>query len=412
MERSELAVLLRGDPSSETKGPLVHVIESSEPKVFMQAFSSAVSCGGLVFLIDPNYGSEEKKIITQLIESAKDDISDNKRGWLMIASGGTSGKIKFARHDQATLAFAVDGFCKHFHVSQVNWVGILPLYHVSGFVAWIRTVLTGGSYISWDWKKIEAGDLPKIERSQDKKDSKWFISLVPTQLQRIMTAPHHERILDWLRLFDGVFIGGGPIWPSLADQAAQFKLPLCLSYGMTETAAMIAALKPDEFLSGRRDSGKMLPHAEVSINDQGCVEINSGSLFLGYYPEFNPVPKFTTQDLGFVDNEGHLTIQGRRDAVIITGGKKVDPLEVEAVLRASGLFDDIAVLGLPDKEWGQSVVACYPKSLKELDMHKVDEHVKMLSAHQRPKQFIALENWPRNLQGKLNRLELLKQISP
>jgi len=42
----------------------------------------------------------------------------------------------------------------------------------------------------------------------------------------------------------------------------------------------------------------------------------------------------------------------------------------------------------------------------------VDEHVKMLSAHQRPKQFIALENWPRNLQGKLNRLELLKQISP
>ena len=103
---------------------------------------------------------------------------------------------------------------------------------------------------------------------------------------------------------------------------------------------------------------------------------------------------------------------GRKDAIIITGGKKVHPLEVEAALKASGQFADVAVLGVSDAEWGEAVVACYPETgstapdfitvARELD--------KTLAAYKRPKRYVAIADWPRNAQGKLNRSELATRI--
>jgi len=411
MDRAELARLLGPTCTVQENSAEIHVIEESNPKAFIKAFSHAIRGAGPLFLIDPNWGPSERKGLAGILASAENRISDTSRGWLMIASGGTSGKLKFVRHDEQTLAVAVRGFCKHFEVKRVNWVGVLPMYHVSGFVAWCRTAITGGTYLPWDWKEIEAGYLPKLNRAVDAAQEGWYLSLVPTQLQRIFSSPHAETIIAWLRLFDGVFIGGGPIWPALATQAAELKLPLCLSYGMTETAAMVTALRPKEFLQGRRDSGSALPHASICLNAQGLIEIDARSVFLGYYPEINLDQHFVTEDLGELDSEGNLTILGRRDAVIITGGKKVDPLEVEAVLRASGVFEDVAVLGVTDLEWGQRIVALYPKPITELDQLKLDKHLLTLASFKRPKQYIPIENWPRNAQGKLNRAELGKRIA-
>jgi O-succinylbenzoic acid--CoA ligase len=117
-----------------------------------------------------------------------------------------------------------------------------------------------------------------------------------------------------------------------------------------------------------------------------------------------------TEDLGRIDERGHLHVLGRRDAVIITGGKKVQPLEVEAALRASGEFDDVAVLGLPDGEWGEAVVACYPSGARAPDLIRA---VGELATYQRPKRFVAIAaaDWPRNTQGKVNRAELLRRIT-
>ena len=57
-------------------------------------------------------------------------------------------------------ATAVAGYCAHFDVDEVSSVGVLPLHHVSGLMAWMRTVLTGGSYLDWEWKRLEGGDFP------------------------------------------------------------------------------------------------------------------------------------------------------------------------------------------------------------------------------------------------------------
>ncbi|MDR0901911.1 MAG: p-hydroxycinnamoyl-CoA synthetase, partial [Opitutaceae bacterium] len=113
-----------------------------------------------------------------------------------------------------------------------------------------------------------------------------------------------------------------------------------------------------------------------------------------------------TEDLAFFDESGGLNIAGRRDAVIITGGKKVLPGEVEAALRASGEFSDVAVVGVPDAEWGERVVACYPAEDAPPDRGKVGAALYPLSGYKRPARILPVAPWPRNAQGKVNRARL------
>jgi len=85
----------------------------------------------------------------------------------------------------------------------------------------------------------------------------------------------------------------------------------------------------------------------------------------------------------------------------------VDPLQVESALRATGEFDDVAVLGMPDPEWGAAVVACYPMRETSPDWDKVQRRLRReLAAYRRPKRYVGVVDWPRNAQGKLNRATL------
>ena len=368
---------------AELKRRLIAAVETA------RGSSRVIVRGEEVFVVEPGVG----------IPAASTGESAEACGWLMVASGGTSGRLKFARHDETTIGAAVQGFCAHFGLTRANAVSVLPLHHVSGLMAWMRCTLTGGEFAAWDWKRLEAGDLPPVGGDG------WVLSLVPTQLQRLLAQ---EATVAWLRKFRVIFVGGGPMWTTLADAAAEARLPIALSYGMTETAAMVTALRPEEFLAGARSSGAPLPHATVALDTDGRVKIGGASLFLGYYPERNEAREFLTGDLGRIDERGHLHVLGRADAMIITGGKKVQPEEVEAALRASGEFDDVAVVGVPDAEWGEAVVACYPRSGRSPDTVRA---VATLPQWKRPKRFVALDAWPRNAQGKVNRASLLKAVT-
>ena len=293
------------------------------------------------------------------------------------------------------MAAAVRGCCEHFHVDRIDAIGVLPLNHVSGLMAWMRCALTGGRYVPWDWADLEAGRWPQTGGGD------WFLSLVPTQLQRLMTRPDSG---ERLRRFRAVFVGGGPAWPDLLDRAADARLPLAPGYGMTETAAMVTALRPEEFLAGRRGCGAALPHARLQLDGDGRIKIAAASLFRGYYPDWREGGGFwPTEDLGELGEDGNLQVLGRRDAVIISGGKKIEPGEVEAVLRATGQFADVAVVGVPDAEWGEAVVACYPAESKAPDLESVARSLSgALAPHKRPKQYLPIV-WARNAQGKISR---------
>jgi O-succinylbenzoic acid--CoA ligase len=398
MERVELARLLGAVPQVAEPRASPIVIEEPDPMRFMAAFAAAMSGGGPVFLADPAWGENERAQFAALVARPAASSPAGGRGWLMIPTGGSSGELKFARHDEETIAAAVRGFGAYFGPGRVNAVGILPLHHVSGLMAWMRCVLTGGEYRPWDWKRLEAGELPALPVEDG-----WFLSVVPTQLQRLLILPG---MVAWLRRFRAIFVGGGPVWPGLTEAAARAELPLSLSYGMTETAAMVAAQQPVDFLAGKRNCGTPLPHARIEITPDGAVKVTGDSIFRGYWPEGSDSREFVTADLGRLDEHGQLHLAGRRDAVIITGGKKVQPAEVEVNLRATGEFADVAVIGVPDPEWGEIIVACYPADGRAPDFSRVAARLGPLAGYKHPKSYLAIADWPRNAQGKINRAAL------
>jgi o-succinylbenzoate---CoA ligase len=399
MERRELARRL--EAGSRRAGGHETIVEEREPGRFMAAFSEAVAASGTVLVMDPAWGAVERARFGELAgdqSGSPDPQSEIPHGWLCLPTGGSSGVVRLARHDQDTLSAAVRGFGAHFQIDQINAVGVLPLHHVSGLMAWMRCALTGGRYVPWVWADMAAGRWPATGQGD------WVLSLVPTQLQRLLRQPEAA---ERLRRFRAVFIGGGPAWPDLLERAAAARLPLAPGYGLTETAAMVTALRPEEFLAGRRGCGSALPHARVELGADGSIGIAAESLFRGYYPQWREPGAWATEDQGRFDEFGGLQVLGRRDAVIVSGGEKIDPGEVEGVLRSTGQFSDIAVIGLPDAEWGEMVVACYPAGPKEPDLGAVDRGLAgHLARPKRPKRYVSLATWPRNDQGKVNRQAL------
>lgn len=399
MERLELARRLGAEPATSEGGRGPVVIAAPRPREFMAAFADAVAGGGVVALADPQWTQARRAECERVLaENATEGREGGAgRGWLLVPTGGTSGAVKLARHDEETLGAAARGFGEHFGLGRVNAIGVLPLHHVSGLMAWMRAAWSGGRYEPWDWQELKAGRRPELPAGEE-----WTISLVPTQLQRLVES---AEAVEWLRRFRLVMVGGGPVWPELADAAVRASVRVVLSYGMTETAAMVSAQRPEEFAMGDRSCGRPLPHASVRLEDEeGRIVISGTSLFRGYWPAWREGSEWETEDLGRIDAGGRLQVLGRRDAVIITGGKKVQPAAVEEALRRSGEFEDVAVIGVPDAEWGEAVVACYPAwQAKVPDLGRAGAG---LAGWERPKRWVAIEAWPRNAAGKVDRAAL------
>jgi O-succinylbenzoic acid--CoA ligase len=373
-------------------------MERAELRALVLATGAAETAGGMVFLAEPPRSAAAAARRRDLQAQADRRPPDVDGGWLAIATGGTGGGLRYARHDEITVSAAARGLGRHFGLERINAVDVLPPYHVSGLMARIRAAETGGTHRAWEWKRLESGEVPALPGRSDG----WVLSLVPTQLQRLLGRP---ATVAWLRELRVIFVGGGPLWPALADEAAAAGLPLAPGYGMTETAAMVAALRPAEFLGGARSCGGALPHARLAIGADGTVRVEGESLFRGYWPEWRNERGLETDDRGEIDAAGHLRILGRRDAVIITGGKKVEPAEVEAALRGADPAMEVAVIGVPDAEWGEVVVACFPAE-GAVGAEGLARAAAALAPPQRPKHYVPVQPWPRNAQGKLNRADL------
>ena len=236
----------------------------------------------------------------------------------------------------------------------------------------------------------------------------WVISLVGAQLYRLLLQP---AAVEWLRCFRVIFVGGSPVSTETMDRAASLGLRLSPGYGMTETAAMVAGLRPEEFAAGARDNGPVLPHAAVTVGQDSSITVTGGSLFRGYYPHETRQDPFETGDLGRLDARGHLTVFGRRDEIIISGGEKIQPGEVEARLLMTGEFQEVIVVGLPDPHWGQIVVAAYSAATQP-DLAKVRKALAgVLASYKQPKHFVPLGDWPANSLAKIRRREMARRVA-
>ncbi|MBW4689527.1 MAG: 2-succinylbenzoate--CoA ligase [Komarekiella atlantica HA4396-MV6] len=380
-----------------TPSPLSHtppLSHSARAKPELSALSAAMPAG----LYSTQHGLNQSYPLTALI---------------MIPTGGSSGEIKFAMHTWETLMASVQGFTEYFQLKQVNCFCVLPLYHVSGLMQFMRSFTTGGQLVIQPFKAVESGQIFNIEQS------KFFLSLVPTQLQRLLQNPE---LTEWLTQFQTVLLGGAPAWNELLEKARFHYIRLAPTYGMTETASQIATLKPDDFLKGKISSGQILPHAHVTICNQqgeilnsnqiGNITIQAKSLALGYYYQTNKIQNYLqVDDLGFLDDQGHLNIIGRNSDKIITGGENIYPAEIESAILATKMLIDVCVIGIPDKHWGQALTAIYIPQNPNISTLEIQTLLKdKLSKFKIPKHWIPQQSLPRNSQGKINR-QKLQQIA-
>ncbi|MBC1222282.1 2-succinylbenzoate--CoA ligase [Nostoc sp. UCD121] len=417
---------------SECGTPPKIILAEREPLRFLASFIAACAANCPVFLCNPDWGTQEWQQVFDLVQP--DIILGMGNGelvlsavevWgmgnehnntqcpipnsIMIATGGSSGQIKFAIHTWETLISSVQGFTEYFQIKQVNSFCVLPLYHVSGLMQFMRSFTTAGKLAIQPFKAVESDQILNIKQSE------FFISLVPTQLQRLLQNPE---LTEWLSQFNTVLLGGAPAWNEVLEKARFHHIRLSPTYGMTETASQIATLKPDDFLGGKISSGQILPHAKVTIRNQqgdilnsnqiGNITIYAQSLALGYYPITKEnQTDFQVDDLGFLDEQGHLNIVGRNSDKIITGGENIYPAEIESAIQSTQMVADICVIGIPDKHWGQALTAIYIPKKSDISALKIQTLLKdKLSKFKIPKYWIPQQNLPRNSQGKINRQQL------
>ncbi|WP_448267912.1 2-succinylbenzoate--CoA ligase [Nostoc sp. DSM 114159] len=399
------------------------ILAEREPVRFLASFIAACAANCPVFLCNPDWGTQEWQQVFDLVQpdiiwgmghgawniGNENNIQCPIPNSIMIPTGGSSGQIKFAIHTWETLTASIQGFTEYFQLKQVNSFCVLPLYHVSGLMQFMRSFTTGGKLNIQPFKAVESSQILNIKQSE------FFISLVPTQLQRLLQNPE---LTKWLSQFNTVLLGGAPAWNELLEKARFHRIRLAPTYGMTETASQIATLKPDDFLSGKISSGQILPHAKVTIRNQqgeilnsnqiGNITIQAQSLALGYYPITREnQTDFQVDDLGFLDEQGYLNIVGRNSDKIITGGENIYPAEIESAIQATQMVADICVIGIPDKHWGQALTAIYIPNKSDTSALKIQTLLKdKLSRFKIPKYWIPQQNLPRNSQGKINRQQL------
>jgi o-succinylbenzoate---CoA ligase len=416
----------------QQQGHPVVLIAERDPLRFLAAFWAAWAMDCPFYLSSPDWGEHEWQQVwaqgrpdllwgvppDSLPSGAAPLMTGLEPGQVGIPTGGSGGSIKFAVHSWETLTAAVEGFQQHFQVQPVHAYCVLPLYHVSGLMQALRAFISGGSLAVQPFRALSSGNRLSL-LPQDS-----FISLVPTQLQRLLA----QGAAPWLSQFQAVLLGGAPAWPGLLEEARQAGVPIALTYGMTETAAQVATLLPEEFLQGHHSAGRVLPHARIEIWDETGEKLPPGevgqicvyvrSLALGYsQTSFGSqgLPAgpdgwrgFLPGDTGYLDAQGHLYVVGRTSTKIITGGEKVFPEEVEQVIRGTGLVSDVCVVGLLDQDWGQAVTALYVPGAAGFELQTLQQTISpQLSKFKQPKRWIAVEALPRNAQGKVNRQAVL-----
>ena len=248
------------------------------------------------------------------------------------STGGSRGVLLGASAMQASAAAALDRIG-----GAGGWLLALPVSAVGGLQVLCRSLLA-------ELPPVVLGrDEPLAAAVARMPAGRRYTSLVPTQLRRFLATQ-----ADALRAFDAILVGGAATDPDLLADARNAGVRIVTTYGMTETAG------------GCVYDGVPLEGVRVRMTDG--IELAGPPLALGYRLDPEGTAEafadgwFRTRDAGVLEGN-RLTVTGRLDDVVITGGVNVAPLAVEAALRAHPDVADAVVFGRPDPEWGQRVVA-------------------------------------------------------
>ena len=382
-----------------------HVVSDARPKV---AIIEHPEWSEWIHSADPSVVVTSPSVELEAGTSVSLDRTETNSPALIGYTSGTTGRPKGAVLSHGNLLASVRGL-------EIAWrwtpddilILALPLFHMHGLGVGLHGSLAVGAKVVL----LSEFNVDEVVDSITKFDATMFFG-VPTMYSRLLESPEATE-LEQLRL---CVSGSAPLPAELHQSIHRVTGQHVLErYGMTETAMLVS--NPYE---GERRPGSVgfpLPGVEVRLEgDPAEIQVKGPNVFSGYWerPEENTEAFvdgwFRTGDLGAIDPEGYLSIVGRAKELIISGGFNVYPREVEEVISEYEPIQECAVVGVPDEEWGEVVVA-FVVAEREIK----DEEIKIfvgerLAHYKRPRRTYTLERLPRNALGKVQKHRLMGQI--
>lgn len=311
-----------------------------------------------------------------------------------------------------------------------------PLYHIAGLTAALTGVFAGRRVVLLP--QFDADEwLAAVERERIT-----HAFLVPTMMRRVLDSPRFAN--SDLASLQVVSYGAAPMPVPLIRRAIDAfpgSVQFLNAFGQTETTSTVTVLGPaDHRLEGTPDEveaklrrlasiGRPLGDVELRIlneegerlgpNRVGEIAIRSNRIMRGYYGAVEATEAalqdgwLRTRDLGWIDEGGYVFLAGRQSDMIIRGGENIAPEEVEIVLESHPAVQEAAVVGIPDEEWGEriiAVVAAHPGTVVPAE-ELVEYCRQRLASHKKPEAVFFTETLPRNALGKLLRKDLLAQLA-
>ena len=355
----------------------------------------------------------------------------------LVSTSGTAGRPRCVRLSLANHLACQRAAARRMGLGpEDRWLASLSPAHVGGVALVLRAAVTGGRLMVREGFRpdafLELADEGRITHA----------SLVPTMLRRVLEARGGEPAPEALR---GILVGGDAADPDELADALERGWPLYPTYGLTEAASPVATARPREARERPGTVGRPLDGVEVRVVE-GEIQVRGPTVASGYLGqvrsagavvrEGRTIPRqgepggegdagdagppvltdpdgwLATGDGGELDDDGYLRVTGRLSARIVTGGVTVDPAEVERVLRAHPEVRDACVVGVPDEEWGERVVAAVEldPDAPEADRGEPLDRTALavwfgdrLAPPKRPKVVRFVEELPRNANGKADR---------
>jgi fatty-acyl-CoA synthase len=341
---------------------------------------------------------------------------------LIVYTAGTTGRPKGAvLTQQALMSNAVMSQHMHGMTSDDHVLTVLPMFHVGGLNIQTTPALQLGATVTLHARFSPDETLRAIEV-----DKPNLTVLVPSTIQALLEHPlWHETSLSSLR---AITTGSTLVPQGLVDAVQARGVPVLQVYGSTETSpiAIYTRLGGDlsrplsTGLPGLQCEARIVDDAgkEVAAGTPGEVEVRGPNVLTEYWR--NPAATaealhygwFRTGDIAMRDADGYFTIHDRKKNMIISGGENIYPAEIERVLLDHPSVAEVAVIGVPDPRWQEVpigfVVARGSVSAEDLRTHLLDQ----LARFKVPREFIFVDELPRNALGKVQHFRLRENWRP
>ena len=361
-----------------------------------------------------------------LIKKYPDSPVDNTSEWddlaALIYTGGTTGVSKGAMLTHANISSVLQQWKAWFPTlkdGEEVVMGIYPIFHSAGYSVSMNMSIFSG----WTNILIPRPE-PKGIIDALKKYRPTFLPGVPTIYQGLLNEERFRR-MD-LSFIKGFFAGAAPLPEDTLDQLKQLHGAVIHDvYGATENTAFAVASP----FGGRIKQGTVgvpLPNTDIKImdaetgkieqktGDTGEICIKGPQVMKGYYKKPEETSNtlrdgwFYTGDIGYIDEDGYISIVDRKKDIIISSGYNIYPIEIDNVLFAHPKILEACVIGVPDEYRGESVKAyIVPKPGESVDEQEIIQFCKQrLAAYKVPKIIEFTDSLPKSAVGKILRREL------